>query len=135
MDLMFEPIVVVVLKKNGLKEILWSLTTKANLNYYLSHGSSRVIDTFSMMHRTRLIFILCEKACKKDIGGVLGVKDSMLAHILGKGGNNPCPIASAEARKTARKLKEPKEKAKRERETSGSEIGRASCRERVCNGV
>jgi len=45
----------------------------------------------------------------------------MVAHILGKGGNNPCHNASAEARKTARSVKDPKGKAKRERETSGSD--------------
>jgi len=47
----------------------------------------------------------------------------MVAHILGKGGNQPCPYTSAEARKTARKVKDPKGKAKRGRESSGSESG------------
>ena len=42
----------------------------------------------------------------------------MIAHILGKGGNVPCPNASSEARKTARMLK--KGKGKRSREESGS---------------
>jgi len=45
----------------------------------------------------------------------------MIAHILGKGGKGPCPNASAEARKAARKAKDLKGKGKREREVSGSE--------------
>jgi hypothetical protein len=45
----------------------------------------------------------------------------MVAHILGKSGSKPCPNASTEARKTARKAKDPKAKGKREREVSGSE--------------
>jgi hypothetical protein len=45
----------------------------------------------------------------------------MLAHILGKGGGSPCPNASSEARKTARKVKDPKGKGKRGREDSGSD--------------
>ncbi|RDB26063.1 hypothetical protein Hypma_006484 [Hypsizygus marmoreus] len=36
------------------------------------------------------------EACKSGIGGVLGVKDSMIAHILGKGHNSPCPNTSPE---------------------------------------
>jgi len=61
------------------------------------------------------------KACKKGIGGILGVKDSMVAHILGKGGNSPCPNASSEARKTARKVKNPEGEGKRGREDSGDD--------------
>ena len=49
---------------------------------------------------------------------MLGVKDSMIAHILGKNNHNPCPNASNNAQKTARKEK--KGKKKREREDSGS---------------
>jgi hypothetical protein len=45
----------------------------------------------------------------------------MIAHILGKGGSSPCPNASTDARKTARKTKDPKGKEKREREVSGSD--------------
>jgi len=45
---------------------------------------------------------------KANIGGVLGVKDSMLAHILGKGGNNPCPDVSKEAIRTAKSIKNSK---------------------------
>ncbi|GLB45578.1 putative protein of unknown function (DUF 659) [Lyophyllum shimeji] len=59
------------------------------------------------------------EACKAHIGGVLGVKESMIAHILGKGGNSPCPNSSSEARKTARSLK--KGKGKRVRDDSGSD--------------
>jgi hypothetical protein len=33
----------------------------------------------------------------------------MIAHILGKGSNTPCPNASSEAWKTARKLKKGRE--------------------------
>lgn len=43
----------------------------------------------------------------------------MIAHILGKGGNSPCPNASSEARKTAKKLR--KGKGKRTRDDSGSD--------------
>jgi hypothetical protein len=59
-------------------------------------------------------------ACKADVGGVLGVKDSMIAHILGKNGNNPCPNVSEDAQKTARTEKKGKKK-KREREGEGSD--------------
>jgi len=45
----------------------------------------------------------------------------MIAHILGKGGKDRCPNASAEARKTARAEKNMKGKGKREREDSESE--------------
>jgi hypothetical protein len=65
------------------------------------------------------IFVENRTACKRDVGGVLGVKDPMVAHILGKGGKSPCPNASAEARKTAKKVKDLK--GKREREVPGSE--------------
>jgi hypothetical protein len=58
-------------------------------------------------------------ACKADVGGMLGVKEPMLAHILGKGGNSPCLNATSKARKMARAVK--KGKGKRERENSGSE--------------
>jgi hypothetical protein len=54
-------------------------------------------------------------ACKRDVGGVLGVKDSMVAHVLGKGGSNPCPNASAAARNAARTVRK-KGKGKRELE-------------------
>ncbi|KAF8964926.1 ribonuclease H-like domain-containing protein [Flammula alnicola] len=57
------------------------------------------------------------EACKADVGGVLGVKASMVAHILG--GKNPCPNASSAARKTAKAVK--KGKGKRERDDSSSE--------------
>ncbi|KAG6886447.1 hypothetical protein C0992_003918 [Termitomyces sp. T32_za158] len=46
-----------------------------------------------------------KQACKEDVGGVRGVRDSMIAHILGKSGSNPCPNASVAARKTAKMLK------------------------------
>ena len=59
-----------------------------------------------------------QTACQEGVGGVLGVKDSMIAHILGKNGQNPCKNASIEAQKTAREEK--KGKKKREREDSGS---------------
>ncbi|KAF8974782.1 hypothetical protein BDZ97DRAFT_1751501 [Flammula alnicola] len=39
------------------------------------------------------------KACKADISSVLGVKDAMIAHILGKNGNNLCPNASEDTQK------------------------------------
>ena len=59
-------------------------------------------------------------ACKADVGGILGVKDSMIAHILVKNGNNPCPNVSEDAQKTARTEKKGKKK-KREREGEGSD--------------
>lgn len=56
-----------------------------------------------------------QTACKAGIGGVLGVKDSMIAHILGKNGRDPCPNASDDAQKTARKeKKDPKGKRVRD---------------------
>ena len=61
-------------------------------------------------------------ACKADVGGVLGVKDSMIAHILGKGGSIPCQNASVEARKMAKALKGGLNgKGKRGREGSSSD--------------
>ena len=42
----------------------------------------------------------------------------MISHILGKGGNRPCPNASSEAQKAAQRLK--KGKGKRLQEESGS---------------
>ena len=73
-DPIFEPIIMVVLKKNSLMEILWSSMTKANLNYYLSHGLLRVIDTSLVMLRICLIFILCEKHTKKTLAVYLESK-------------------------------------------------------------
>ncbi len=78
-----------------------------------NHGSLMVSNIYQLYHS--LIFVYAT-ACKANIGGVLGVKEAMVAHILGKGGNNPCPNSSSEARKTARQVK--KGKAKREREDS-----------------
>ena len=85
---------------------------------WVIEGNLCVLNAHSL---SNIKIIQYGKACKKDIGGVLGVKDSMVAHILGKGGNSPCPYASAEARKTARQVKDPKGKAKRGRESSGSD--------------
>ena len=62
-------------------------------------------------------------ACKNDVGGVLGVKDSMVAHVLGKGGGNPCPNASAAARNAARAVRNVKGKGKRELEEAVTGIG------------
>ncbi|KAG6835085.1 hypothetical protein H0H93_005000 [Arthromyces matolae] len=46
-------------------------------------------------------------ATNEDVGGVLGVKDSMIAHVLGKGnGGSPCPNATSDARKVARELRD-----------------------------
>ena len=114
----YEPIVVVVSKMNGQMEILWTSTTKANLNCYPNHGLSKVIFVYSIPMGHDLSNINMKIACNKDIGGILGVKDSMVAHILGKGGSSPCQFASTEARKTARKVKDPKGKAKRGRARS-----------------
>ncbi|KAF8221705.1 hypothetical protein L208DRAFT_1382147 [Tricholoma matsutake] len=50
-----------------------------------------------------------------------GVKDSIITHILGKNGNNPCPNASEDARKTARTEREGKKKREREKEGEGSD--------------
>ena len=63
-------IVVVVLKRNGLMEILWSSMMKANLNCWLNHGLSKVIFT----HLVPRVFLMSitsfihGKACKKNIG-------------------------------------------------------------------
>ncbi|KAF8871225.1 hypothetical protein CPB84DRAFT_1967825 [Gymnopilus junonius] len=59
------------------------------------------------------------EACKRGVGGVLGVKAPMIVHILGKGGNNPCPNASREARNMAKELQ--KKAGKRVREDSEDE--------------
>ena len=40
-----------------------------------------------------------QTACQENVGGVLGVKDSIIAHILGKNGQNPCKNASNEAQR------------------------------------
>ncbi|KAG6903137.1 hypothetical protein C0995_004684 [Termitomyces sp. Mi166 len=45
------------------------------------------------------------QACKEDVGGVRGVRESMIAHILGNGKDGPCPNTSSDARKAARQLK------------------------------
>jgi hypothetical protein len=94
---------------------------KASLNCYPNHGLLKVIFMYSMPKGHDLSNINMEIACKKDISGVLGVKDSIVAHILGKGDNSLCPFASTEARKTVRKVKDPKGKAKQGRESSGSD--------------
>lgn len=60
-------------------------------------------------------------ACKRDVGGVLGVKDSMVAHVLGKGGSNPCRNASAAAQNTARTIRNVKGKGKRELEEASTD--------------
>ena len=78
----------------------WVVAAKNNLPYVASVSNAK----------------LSCKACKADVGGVLGVKDSMVAHISGR---SPCPNASPAARKTARALK--KGKGKRERDDSSSE--------------
>jgi len=52
---------------------------------------------------------------------MLGVKDSMVAHILGKNGNNPCPNASDGTLRVAREEKKGKKKRQREGPGSGSE--------------
>ncbi|KAG6876721.1 hypothetical protein C0993_000856 [Termitomyces sp. T159_Od127] len=45
------------------------------------------------------------EACKEDVGGVLGVKESMIAHILGK---NSCSNVSTQAQKMAKAPKKGK---------------------------
>ncbi|TFK58634.1 hypothetical protein BDN72DRAFT_781827 [Pluteus cervinus] len=64
-------------------------------------------------------------ACNEDVGGVLGVKKSMIAHILGPHGNKPCPNSSEAARKVARKARENTDGGgkKRERDPSSDEEG------------
>ncbi|KJA14104.1 hypothetical protein HYPSUDRAFT_100893, partial [Hypholoma sublateritium FD-334 SS-4] len=55
---------------------------------------------------------------------ILQVKDSMIAHILGKGGSKPCPHVSATAKKVAKSLRKEKSgpsKDKRPRESSDSD--------------
>ncbi|KAF9566803.1 hypothetical protein CPC08DRAFT_682210 [Agrocybe pediades] len=51
------------------------------------------------------------KAMKDGVGSVNGVRDSMLAHILGKGGNTPCPNVSKEVIKAAKAIKSGKRPA------------------------
>jgi hypothetical protein len=65
--------------------------------------------------------VMLFEACKAGVGGVLGVKESMIAHILGKGSNSPCPNTSSEACKTARRLKKGKGKQEWEDSSSDSE--------------
>ncbi|TFK73763.1 hypothetical protein BDN72DRAFT_834384 [Pluteus cervinus] len=73
-------------------------------------------------------------AMKSDVGGVLGVRRSMLAHILGKGGSGPCPNVGLEVKKLAKSLKSGKsngkENRKREREDSDSGSERSDDSER-----
>jgi hypothetical protein len=63
----------------------------------------------------------------------------MVTHILGKGGNSPCPNASSEARKTAKQVKDPKGGGKRGREDSGddadSEDGRRPAKKQLVTKV
>jgi hypothetical protein len=58
-------------------------------------------------------------AFEEDVGGVRGVKESMIAHILGKGGVGGCSNASKKARQIAKKMKGGN--GKRERENSESD--------------
>lgn len=63
-------------------------------------------------------------ACKADVGGVLGVKDSMIAHILGKAGASACPNASKKAKKAAQEMRAAAKEntsKKRSQELSSSE--------------
>ncbi|KAG6861616.1 hypothetical protein C0995_014055 [Termitomyces sp. Mi166 len=50
------------------------------------------------------------EACKDDVGGVFRVKESMIAHILGKNRANPCLNVSAQALKIAKTIKKGKGK-------------------------
>ncbi|KAF8151367.1 hypothetical protein B0H34DRAFT_678015 [Crassisporium funariophilum] len=85
-------------------------------------GESWVIDGKSIdISHTSGFLNLHLSAMKAVVGGVLGVKDSMITQILGKGGNSQCPNASAEAQKTAKKVKDLKDLGKREREDSESD--------------
>ncbi|PPQ78441.1 hypothetical protein CVT25_011885 [Psilocybe cyanescens] len=61
-------------------------------------------------------------ACDAGIGSVLGVKDSMIAHILGKSGNKPCPNASAKAHKTAKTMKNRGAKRVRDESDDDNEV-------------
>lgn len=44
-------------------------------------------------------------ACKAQVGQVLGVKEAMVAHVLGKSGTGQCPNVSSKACKAAKELK------------------------------
>ena len=91
------------------------------LSYHQNHGSLQVSITHSLSQKS-LHANFHVIACKADVGGVLGVKDSMIAHILGKNGNNSCPNVSEDAQKTVRtEMKGKKKKREREGEGSGSE--------------
>ncbi|KAF8161032.1 ribonuclease H-like domain-containing protein [Crassisporium funariophilum] len=59
-------------------------------------------------------------ACKEDIGGVLGVKEAMVAHLLGKGGSKTCPNRS-EAQKVVQGLKKGRGKRPHDDSDLGSE--------------
>jgi hypothetical protein len=80
-------------------------------------GGCRLVFVYLVITQI-LIYMI---ACKADVGGVLGVKDSMIAHILGKNSNNPCLNASEEAQKTARTAKKGKKKRGREKEGEDSD--------------
>jgi hypothetical protein len=54
-------------------------------------------------------------ACKADVGGVLGVNDSRIAHILGKNSNNPWLDVSKDAQRCLGCEKRKEEVAKGER--------------------
>jgi hypothetical protein len=105
----FGHIVAVVLRMHIPQERLLNLMMMGTLGYHQNHGYLHV----------RITYILSQKslgansnviACKADVGGVLGVKDSKIAHILGKNSSNPCPNASEDARKAARTVKKGKKK-------------------------
>lgn len=78
-----------------------------------------VVEGKHYSHYHKICTNLYATACKADIGGVLGVNESMIAHILGKNGNNPCPNASEDAQNMVKAQK--KGKKKRGRETEGSD--------------
>jgi hypothetical protein len=59
-------------------------------------------------------------ACKAGVRGVLGVKDSMIAHLLGRCGHGPCQNASSEAQKVVKALR--KGKGKRDQGDSDDDM-------------
>jgi hypothetical protein len=100
----FGHIVAVVLRMHIPQERLLNLTTMGALGYHQNHGWLQVRITY-ILSRKSLGANFNAIACKADVSGVLGVKDSMIAHILGKNSSNPCPNTSEDAWKAARQLR------------------------------
>ena len=82
-------------------------TASARLVSYLFASFQQVIEGGS---HTPSIFGFANphySAMAAKVGGVLGVKDSMVAHILGESGNSQCPNDISSSSKDGKGLKGP----------------------------